>query len=110
RLPALSFGDQESNFAFYLTPGFELIEDFGGTSPQEFFVELCHLPGYDYVPVRVHDFDYIRERFQQPVWGFVEDLGSFGVADALEEFAALAGLRGEESAEAEGIGRQAAGD
>ena len=44
------FRNQERNFAFDVSSGFELFENFSRAAAQEFFVDLGYLAGDDHVP------------------------------------------------------------
>ena len=89
QLLLFGFGDQERDFAFDVSSGFELFENFSGATAQEFFVDLRDLAGDDHVAGFSQNLANIGKRFQQPVRSFVEHLRARRVFYAFQQFAAL---------------------
>src|SRR5208282_1864310 len=100
RRSLLSFGDEQCDFAFDISAGFELLENFSGAPTQKFFVNLRYFARDHHVASFSKNLDHVCQGFQKPVRGFIEHLCARRIFYALEQFTALSALGGEKTTEA----------
>src|SRR5271154_1637804 len=95
--------DQQGYLTLYSVARLQRPEHIARTAAQKFFVQLGHFAGDYHVPGVSQNLDYVCERFDDAVRGFIENLRTRRGLDCFQRRPPLAALRRKKSAEAKRI-------
>ncbi len=109
-LCSFHFANQQRDLALDVAARLQRFQNFTSVPAQELFVDLGHFAGDDHVPLASQNLNDVFQRFLYPMRRLVKHLRPWRFADALEKLASLTNLRGQKSAEAKRIRRQATGN
>ena len=96
----LSLPDQQRDLTLHSVARLQSLQNLSRAPAQKFFMQLGHFARDHHVPGVSQNLDYVRERFDNPVRSFVENLGARRSLDRLQHSPPLSAFGRKKSAEA----------